>query len=118
MVHKGRNNPKLTKQIQSCSDYIELHAEEKISISALAKRVGYADYYLSRKFKEETGESVNTYIKIVRIERAKLLLSTTRLSIQEISERLCFGTRSFFDDTFKKIAGVTPAAYREQNQKM
>lgn len=118
MVHKTRTNPKLTKQIQSCCDYIELHAEEKITLADLARRIGYAEYYLSRKFREETGESINTYIKIVRVERAKMLLTTTQLSIQEISERLCFGTRSFFDDTFKKIVGIPPAAYRAQNQRL
>lgn len=118
MVHKTRTNPKLTKQIQSCCDYIELHAEEKFTLADLARRIGYAEYYLSRKFREETGESINTYIKIVRVERAKMLLTTTQLSIQEISERLCFGTRSFFDDTFKKIVGIPPAAYRAQNQRL
>ena len=118
MVHKARTNPKLTKQIQSCCDYIELHAEEKITLADLARRIGYAEYYLSRKFREETGESINTYIKIVRVERAKMLLTTTQFSIQEISERLCFGTRSFFDDTFKKIVGIPPAAYRAQNQRL
>ncbi len=118
MVRKGRTNPRVTKQIQSCCDYIELHPEEKITLAGLARRVGYADYYLSRKFKDEVGVSINSYIKIVRIERAKLLLTSTQLSIQEISERLCFGTRSFFDDTFKKIVGVAPAAYREQHQSL
>ncbi len=118
LVRKSRINPHWSKQIQSCCDYIELHSEEKLTLSFLAGRIGYANYYLSRKFKEETGVSINTYIKIVRVERAKMLLTTTQLSIQEISERLCFGTRSFFDDTFKKITGVAPAAYRAQNQKL
>ena len=62
--------------------------------------------------------SINNYIKIARVERAKLLLTTTQLSIQQISEQLCFGTRSFFDDTFKKIVGTAPAAYRAENQRL
>lgn len=57
-------------------------------------------------------------LNIDDLSRAKLLLTTTHRSIQEISEQLCFGTRSFFDDTFKKIAGIAPAAYRAQNQEM
>lgn len=118
LVHKGRSNPGLTKQIQSCCDYIELHLDEKLTLSDLARRIGYAEYYLSRKFKEETGVSINNYIKIARVERAKLLLTTTQLSIQQISEQLCFGTRSFFDDTFKKIVGTAPAAYRAENQRL
>lgn len=116
LVHKCRTNPKLSKPIQSCCDYIENHLSEKITLSFLAKRVSYADYYLSRRFKDETGVSINTYIKIAKIERAKMLLSTTQKSIQEISDGLNFGTRSFFSEAFKSIVGMTPAAYRQKYQ--
>nr|MCR5826633.1 AraC family transcriptional regulator [Oscillospiraceae bacterium] len=77
---------------------------------------GYAEYYLSRKFKAETGLSINNYIKIVKVERAKTLLLSTNLDIQEICDLLGFGSRSFFSQTFRKIVGVPPAAYREQHQ--
>ena len=116
MVHKHRTNPNYSKPIQSCCDYIELHVEEKLSLERLAKHIGYVEYYLSRKFKEETGVSVNDYIKFAKIERAKTLLLSTELSIQEICDRLCFGSRSFFAETFKQIVGVPPAAYRQQNR--
>jgi len=118
LVHKGRSNPDLSKPIQSCCDYIELHAEEKLTLSEIAKRVGYVDYYLSRKFKAETGVSINDYIKTVKVERAKTLLISTDLSIQDICDRLSFGSRSFFAETFKEIAGLPPAAFREQNRHM
>ena len=118
MVHNGRVNPDLSKQIQSCCDYIELHVNEKLSISEIAKRLGYTDYYLSRKFKNETGFSINDYIKIVKIDRAKTLLLATDMSIQEICDQLNFGSRSFFAETFKEIAGVPPAEFRNSNRKM
>ena len=116
LVHRGRSNPNLSKPIQSCCDYIELHAEEKLTLSEIAKRVGYVDYYLSRKFKTETGTSINDYIKTVKVERAKTLLIATDMSIQDICDKLNFGSRSFFSETFKEIAGMPPAAFREQNR--
>ena len=118
LVHKCRTNPNHSKYIQSCCDYIESHVSEKLSIDLLAARIGYTGYYLSRRFKEEMGVSLNTYIKIVKIERAKMLLSTTQTSIQQISEELSFGTRSFFAETFKSIVGMTPAAYRKKHQRL
>ena len=118
MVRKCRTNPAYSKQIQSCCDYIEEHVEEKISLEKLAKRVGYTTYYLSHKFKQETGGSINNYIKIAKIEYAKVLLATTQDSIQSISDRLCFSARSFFADEFKQITGVAPAAYRKQHQRL
>ncbi len=118
LVHKNRSNPEYSPQIQSCCDYIELHAEDKLTLGEIASRIGYADYYLSRKFKTETGVSINDYIKNAKVERAKSLLLATNLSIQEICDRLHFGSRSFFAETFKEIAGISPAAFRQANQKL
>ena len=118
LVHNTQLNPGYSKQIQSCCDYIALHIDEKLSLSKIASRIGYSDYYLSRKFKQETGTSINDYIKIAKIERAKTLLLSTDKSIQEICDTLSFGTRSFFAQTFKDIVGIPPAQYREENQKI
>ncbi len=118
LVHDKKTERQYSKPIASCCDYIEAHLEDKLTISDLARRVGYTDYYLSRKFKTETGISVNDYIKKVRIQRAKDLMATTDLSIQEISDRLGFGARSFFAETFKQAVGIPPAQWRNENKVM
>lgn len=118
LVHKGRANPEYSPQIQSCCEYIELHAEDKLTLAEIADHIGYVDYYLSRKFKAETGVNINDYIKKVKVERAKTFLIGTEMSIQDICDRLSFGSRSFFAETFKEIAGLPPAAYREQHKKI
>ncbi|MBR2843851.1 MAG: helix-turn-helix transcriptional regulator [Solobacterium sp.] len=117
-VHNRRNANLFSPAVQSCCDYIDTHLESAIKLEKLARRVGYSEYYLSRKFKTETGMSINEYIRDARINRAKILLATTEMSIQNISDRLCFGNRSFFADTFRKIVGTPPAEYRKQNQKL
>lgn len=94
--------------------YIELNVEEDFSISDLAARAGYTKYYLSRKFEEETGVSLNSYINIARVERAKLLLTITDDGIQEIADRLHFCSRSYFSEAFRKITGTSPAKYRKE----
>lgn len=116
-VHGCRTNPNLSSQIQACCDYIEMNTEEEFDISDLAARAGYTEYYLSRKFKEETGVSLNNYINIAKVERAKLLLTITDDSIQEISDRLHFCTRSYFSEAFRKFTGTSPAKYRKDCQK-
>lgn len=118
LVRKQRTNPDYSKPIQSCVDYIEGHLGEDISISLLAGRIGYADYYLSRKFKEEVGVSVNDYIKFAKVERARMLLSDTQESIQDISDALGFSNRNFFSETFRKVTGTPPAAYRKEHQRL
>lgn len=110
-------NPNLSKAIQICCDYIEQNAEGDLSIESIAKRVGYTEYYLSRKFKEEVHVSINNYIKIARVERAKFLLGCTSLSIQDIAERLHFCSRSYFGEAFRSIVGCSPVEYRQNYKK-
>lgn len=112
-VHRAKQNPKLSSPISQCRDYIQMHLDEKIRARDLAGLVGYTEYYITHKFKEETGLSVNDYVKNAKVDRAKILLRSTALSIQEISDQLGFGSRNYFSRVFSEIAGSTPIEYRE-----
>lgn len=113
-VHQFRQNSDLSMPIRVCIDRIRSRIEEDISLEQLAKDSGYSTYYLSRKFREETGQPFKTYLRQLRLERAKELLRTTGDSVLEISERLHFCSQSYFSDIFRKAYGISPTAYREQ----
>ena len=115
-VRKQRESAPLTKQIRSCKEYIELHPEEDLSLSRLAAMAGYTDYHLSKKFKAETGESINDYINYVRIERAKLLLETTTMPIAEIAAMLQYCSTTYFGTRFREVTGMLPSVYRKEKQ--
>ncbi len=115
-VHKTRENKKYSPMVKSCIDFIELNVEKELDLDTLASRLGYTKYYLSRSFKQETGITVNEYVKIAKIERAKILLANTDDSIDSILERLGFNSRSFFSDTFHKIVGKTATQYRAEHR--
>lgn len=104
--------------VKNCCDYIGVHINEKLSIADLAERAGYSEYYFSRKFKQEMGCTITEYIMREKIERAKVLLSTTNMSILDISIELSFNSRSYFSDSFQKIAGIAPGEYRKQNVRL
>ncbi|MCR4674817.1 MAG: AraC family transcriptional regulator [Lachnospiraceae bacterium] len=114
-VRKYRQkNTSYSKAVQSCIDYIEQRVTEKITIQRLAKICGYSDYYLTRKFKEETGKTVNEYINYTKIQRAKTMLTTTNYTVQEISDSLEFCSRSYFSSVFEKIEKCSPTEYRNR----
>lgn len=113
-VHKCRTNPKLSRPVQQCVDYIEMHLDQKIRAADLAAVVGYTEYYLTHKFREETGLHINNYIKFAKIERAKVLLKSTDQTVQEIAASLCFSTRNYFSRVFQEVTGFTPVEYRER----
>lgn len=64
--------------------------------------MGYTEYYLTHKFKEETGLSVTDYIKFAKIERAKVLLKSTDQTVQDIATALSFSTRNYFSRIFRR----------------
>lgn len=117
-VHKHRTNPNVSVQIQNCRDYIESHADQELSLDFLAKQAGYSQSHLSRKFKEEMGVTIRTYIQYARVERAKMLLTTTADSTGKIALDLHFCSSSHFSDVFQEVTGQKPSQYRLQQQKV
>lgn len=117
-VHNLHASPKLSSSIQNCCDYLELHVSEKTDIQKIAEQLGYAPYYLSRRFQKETGVSINTYNKNLKIRQAKHLLAFSTMTIQEISDQLSFSSRSHFSDTFQHTTGISPGKYRKENSKI
>lgn len=113
-VRQARTDPKLAKQIQACRDYIELHLEEELSLELLAQEVGYAPFYLSRKFKQEMNCTVGEYIRFARVERAKGLLTNSDENIRDIAARLRFCSTSYFAQTFRQVTGLTPHQWRKE----
>jgi len=87
--------------------------EESITLEGFAKEFGYSTYYLSKKFKAETGQTFKDYLRNLRLERAKYLLRNSRLSILQISEKLQFCSASYFSDSFRKEYGISPRNFRD-----
>lgn len=112
-VHRCRAASGLSRGVRIACEYIEMHAEEDIPLTLLAQKAGYAPYYLSRKFKQETGLTPAAYLQKIRLEMAKTMLATTRRGIQDISDQLRFCSRSYFTDVFSREYGISPSAWRE-----
>lgn len=111
-VAQCKQYSEFSQPIHLCCTYIKQHQSEPITLKSLADQFGYTEYYLARKFQKETGVRLLDYIKQTRLDYAKILLSTTNLTIQEISERSQFGTRNYFTRVFKEHVGISPLDYR------
>lgn len=113
-VYACRSHPEVSRVVQECCDYVQDNLLKQLELADIAKKVGYTEYYLTKKFYREMGIRLADYIKDSRIELAKIWLMTTQKSIQEISDQMHFSSRSYFGKVFRQKVGVTPAAYREQ----
>jgi AraC-like DNA-binding protein len=91
------------------------HTKEQRNVNFYAEKLHLTPQYLSTFLKERTGRSVSQWIDHILILEAKTLLKSTNLSIKEISNELNFGETSIFCRYFKRITGVSPKSYRNQN---
>ncbi|WP_316431683.1 AraC family transcriptional regulator [Leptolyngbya sp. NK1-12] len=99
------------KQIQ---DYIEDHLADEIGLETMATLVPMSQFHFARAFKAAVGETPHRYLTQRRIERAKVLLTVTKLAIAEVAYRVGFSNQSHFTAHFRKATGVTPREYRLQ----
>lgn len=113
-VHRCRQE-KLSPLVQSVCLYLESHTDEKLNVPAMAEQMGYSVTYLTRVFKQQTGMTVNEYIREQRILLAKDALRESKEPIDSISHRLGFGSHSYFTAQFKAVTGITPLEYRIKN---
>lgn len=84
------------------------------TIASYAAEIGISENYLSRLVKKATGRSVGAWIDIVRIQRAKRLLSVTEDSVIDIAASVGIEDQSYFSRLFKKETGMTPTAFRKR----
>ena len=85
---------------------------EDMSLKDLAGLAAMSPYHFARAFKVATGVSPLQYVINSRIDRAKVLLTTTNLSVSEIAFRTGYADPGRFGRHFKNRVGVTPGAFR------
>lgn len=97
---------------QEAKQYIGEHYHEAMTLEDIAAQVELSPYYFSKLFKEQTGTTFIEYLTEVRIQCAKDLLKTTRLSLKEICFKAGYRDPNYFSRVFKKNTGRSPSDYR------
>jgi AraC-like DNA-binding protein len=99
-------------RLQRIKRFIDGHAFEPIALSDIAACVGVTPFTCIRIFTAGAGVTPHRYLDAVRLERAQLLLATTRATIGEIAQRIGMRDRCYFTRWFAKQTGVSPKAFR------
>lgn len=100
---------------------------EMVHYSDEIPNVNYSDYiseklgldytYLANTFSEVKGITIQQFIIIHKIERAKKLLLYDELNLTEISYKLHYSSVAHLSNQFKKITGLTPTYYKQLQKK-
>lgn len=95
---------------------IREHACEGWSANEIIERIPVSRSVLQRRFRMETGGTLQEQLIQVRMKRARQLLAESALPLSEVSERAGFTHQQYFCATFKARYGRTPAEFRRENR--
>jgi len=99
MIHYSDESPKM-----NYSDFI-------------SQKLNYDYTYLSNLFSEVKGITLQQFIIIHKIERAKEFLLYDELNLTEISHKLHYSSVAHLSNQFKKVTGLTPSHFRQLKDK-
>lgn len=99
------------RYISRTVEEIKLHYAEKLSIETISDKMGVSSSYLSRKFKEVTGQTFLDFLNKYRVQQAVALLGTREYRISEISEATGFSDYKHFCSVFKKYTMKSPTKF-------
>lgn len=111
-VAREKLPPHLSPEIVQCVQFLRSHLSGDVGIDEAAGMVGKSRAWLTRRFKEEMGQSLGEYQAYLRLQEAKRLLRYTDMGLSEIAGTLGFSSQAYFQSFFKKAAGLTPLEFR------
>lgn len=115
-IKLGDKSTKETRIVAQISDYVMEHHTQKLTLSDLAKKLGYDYNYMSRYFHNAFNMTFSDFVNIYRMETATGLLEDTDESITSIALKSGFQSVRAFNNFFKKSTGQSPTQYRKASR--
>lgn len=111
-LHQGMKE--LSPLVSRLVQYVAANLCGTVSIKQFSEQAKMNGNYLGHLFKEEMGMYFSDYVCLTRINKAKLLLETTDLSVGDIARQVGIYNVSYFTQCFKKQERISPMKYRQQ----
>ncbi|QOD59597.1 substrate-binding domain-containing protein [Polaribacter haliotis] len=117
-IYKKEQNQKVDLLEQDFLDLMNKYIYENLddssfSVEQLASKLNISRVQLYRKIKAILNVSISDYILNIRLEKAKVLLLESKLTISEIAYSVGFSSPSYFSSTYKNKFGKTPKSYKK-----
>jgi AraC-like DNA-binding protein len=106
--------PNTSKEVFAMIQFIKNHTNDQIGIDQVAYHIGKSRAYITKRFRQEVGQTISAYIMQCKLNEARSLLRHSNMSIAEISNYLFFSSQSYFHNVFKKEYQMTPSEFRKQ----
>jgi AraC-like DNA-binding protein len=105
------HGPKVLR-LEATLQYLRENFAEPLRLPEVARRAGFSVPVFTRAFKQATGTSFLAFVRSLRVEHAKKLLSSSPLTTEQIAQSCGFQSQHHLLRSFKKVVGQTPGEYR------
>lgn len=102
----------MNEAVERVVDYLYEQYDQPITLADMADVAILSQFHFARTFREVTGVSPGRFLSAIRLQRAKGLLTTTELTVTDISYMVGYNSLGTFTSRFTKSVGVTPIQYR------
>ncbi|WP_217560848.1 AraC family transcriptional regulator [Paenibacillus sp. GbtcB18] len=116
---KAHSRSRTEVTVQQMLHYLSAQYAEDISIESMAEALGYNRAYLSRLFREHTGQTPVSFLSKLRVDKARQLLrERLELTIEQIAFSVGFRDPLYFSKQFRRWYGLSPTDYRSDMKRM
>lgn len=95
--------------------YIKANYMKDLNLKTVSDEVYVSTWHLSKLLKKETGDNFINILNRIRVENARKLLKDPKYKIYEVAGEVGFTDVPYFTKIFKRITGLTPQEYRNNN---
>jgi two-component system, response regulator YesN len=111
----SEKNNQFKPLIEEIVEYVNKHYTCNISLKTIAVKFYLNPSYLGQKFKNKTGRLFSDYLRNLRMEEAKKILTVRGMKASEVALKVGYNDPNYFYKVFKKYTGVYPAEYKISN---
>ena len=98
--------------VEEVDECIKKQNDEALTLHCLAEKLGYSEFYISRKFREISGMHFRDYLRQRTLAFALKEVRDTQKGLLDIALDYSFSSHEAFSRSFKEAYGITPSEYR------
>lgn len=111
-------SPEDKEFLNSCIKIVEDHLnDDQFSIQKLASEIGMSHSNLYQKVKAISGQSVNGFVRFIRLRKAAELFISTDSNVNEVTLMVGINDKKYFREQFNKLFGMNPSDYIKKFRK-
>ncbi len=109
----GAINSDVHVSVRAAMQLVESNIEEPYTVPQICKQLGVSQRSLERLFVRDTGCTIVQFSKLLRLQHARVLLTSTQMSVREVSVACGFNSLSYFSQCFNGMFSKRPSEYRQ-----